>query len=74
MLPCIRVTLFYQSDFIETNNVLTWNFYCFLDLSVGLINVVTDIAWKITVEWYLGNIACKIVKYFQVKFLLLSFP
>ncbi|ODN00192.1 Cardioacceleratory peptide receptor [Orchesella cincta] len=35
------------------------------DLAVGLINVVTDIIWKVTVSWYLGNIACKIIKYFQ---------
>ncbi|CAL8100839.1 unnamed protein product [Orchesella dallaii] len=35
------------------------------DLAVGLINVLTDIIWKVTVSWYLGNIACKIIKYFQ---------
>ncbi|XP_035702446.1 cardioacceleratory peptide receptor isoform X2 [Folsomia candida] len=37
------------------------------DLSVGLVNVLTDIIWKMTLgQWYLGNVACKLVKYFQV--------
>ncbi|XP_037089358.1 cardioacceleratory peptide receptor-like isoform X2 [Pollicipes pollicipes] len=36
------------------------------DLSVGLISVVTDVVWKLTVEWYADGITCKIVKYFQV--------
>ncbi|XP_022697696.1 cardioacceleratory peptide receptor-like isoform X2 [Varroa jacobsoni] len=36
------------------------------DLLVGLVNVLTDILWKITVEWHAGNAMCKIVKYAQV--------
>ncbi|XP_064597854.1 cardioacceleratory peptide receptor-like [Liolophura sinensis] len=35
------------------------------DLSAGLVNVLTDIVWKTTVEWYAGNIICKIVRYCQ---------
>ncbi|RWS06332.1 cardioacceleratory peptide receptor 1-like protein [Dinothrombium tinctorium] len=33
---------------------------------VGLINVLTDIIWRMTVAFYAGNIACKVVKYLQV--------
>ena len=36
------------------------------DLLVGLINVPTDIAWRTTVGFYAGNVACKIVKFLQV--------
>ncbi|KAI1291885.1 Cardioacceleratory peptide receptor [Halotydeus destructor] len=36
------------------------------DLMVGLINVLTDIAWRTTVGFYAGNIACKVVKFLQV--------
>ncbi|OQR69172.1 cardioacceleratory peptide receptor-like [Tropilaelaps mercedesae] len=36
------------------------------DLLVGLVNVLTDILWKITVEWHAGNAMCKIVRYAQV--------
>ncbi|XP_012267616.1 cardioacceleratory peptide receptor-like isoform X2 [Athalia rosae] len=35
------------------------------DLLVGLINVGTDIAWRSTVDWLAGNVACKLIKYFQ---------
>jgi len=36
------------------------------DLSVGLISVLTDIVWKITVSWHAGNIACKVIRFSQV--------
>lgn len=36
------------------------------DLSVGLISVLTDIIWKITIAWYAGNVLCKIIRYSQV--------
>ncbi|RWS06740.1 cardioacceleratory peptide receptor-like protein [Dinothrombium tinctorium] len=36
------------------------------DLMVGLINVLTDIIWRMTVAFYAGNIACKVIKYLQV--------
>ncbi|NP_001076796.1 cardioacceleratory peptide receptor 1 [Tribolium castaneum] len=36
------------------------------DLSVGLINVLTDIIWKTTVAWYAGNVACKVIRFLQV--------
>ncbi|KAL7642168.1 UNVERIFIED_CONTAM: hypothetical protein RMT77_006729 [Armadillidium vulgare] len=33
------------------------------DLLVGLLSVLTDIIWKITVSWNAGNILCKVVKF-----------
>lgn len=36
-----------------------------IDLSVGLLNVLTDIVWRITVSWEAGNIACKFIKFIQ---------
>ncbi|XP_046631347.1 cardioacceleratory peptide receptor-like [Daphnia pulicaria] len=36
------------------------------DLSVGVISVLTDIVWKITVAWHAGNIACKVIRFSQV--------
>ncbi|KAL3272407.1 hypothetical protein HHI36_013883 [Cryptolaemus montrouzieri] len=38
----------------------------FADLCVGVISVLTDIIWRVTVSWYAGNIACKIIKFLQV--------
>ncbi|CAG9825079.1 unnamed protein product [Phaedon cochleariae] len=35
------------------------------DLSVGLINVSTDIAWRITVAWHAGNALCKLIRFLQ---------
>ncbi|XP_015595881.1 cardioacceleratory peptide receptor isoform X2 [Cephus cinctus] len=35
------------------------------DLLVGLISVGTDIAWRFTVEWLAGNLACKLIRYLQ---------
>jgi neuropeptide S receptor len=34
-------------------------------LSVGLLNVLTDIIWRITVTWEAGNLACKFIKFMQ---------
>ncbi|XP_017768811.1 PREDICTED: cardioacceleratory peptide receptor [Nicrophorus vespilloides] len=36
------------------------------DLAVGLINVLTDLVWKMTVSWNAGNVACKVVRFMQV--------
>jgi len=36
-------------------------------LSVGVISVLTDIVWKITVAWHAGNIACKVIRFSQVR-------
>lgn len=36
------------------------------DLSNGLGNVLTDIIWKMTLEWTAGNAACKLIKFAQV--------
>ncbi|XP_045472539.1 cardioacceleratory peptide receptor-like isoform X2 [Harmonia axyridis] len=35
------------------------------DLAVGLINVSVDIAWRITIAWYAGNILCKLIRFLQ---------
>ncbi|XP_014248903.1 cardioacceleratory peptide receptor-like isoform X2 [Cimex lectularius] len=35
------------------------------DLSVGLISVLTDIIWRITVAWKAGNTVCKLVRFMQ---------
>ncbi|XP_034945312.1 cardioacceleratory peptide receptor-like isoform X2 [Chelonus insularis] len=35
------------------------------DLLVGLISVLTDIVWRLTVVWYAGNIACKLIRFSQ---------
>ncbi|CAB3365952.1 Hypothetical predicted protein [Cloeon dipterum] len=39
------------------------------DLSVGLISVLTDIIWRITVAWNAGNAACKFIRFLQVSHL-----
>lgn len=35
------------------------------DLTVGFISVLTDLIWRITVEWHAGNIACKVIRFLQ---------
>ncbi|KAL9896347.1 crustacean cardioactive peptide receptor isoform 2-T15 [Glossina fuscipes fuscipes] len=35
------------------------------DLCVGLLNVLTDIIWRITISWRAGNIACKVIRFSQ---------
>lgn len=35
------------------------------DLCVGLLNVLTDIVWRITVSWRAGNVACKCIRFVQ---------
>lgn len=37
----------------------------FSDLMVGLISVLTDIVWRITIAWVAGNLACKLLRYLQ---------
>ncbi|KAH8310921.1 hypothetical protein KR044_003471 [Drosophila immigrans] len=37
-----------------------------LDLFVGLLNVLTDIIWRITISWRAGNLACKVIRFSQV--------
>lgn len=39
--------------------------FALLDLSVGLLNVLTDIVWRITISWEAGYIACKLIKFIQ---------
>ena len=33
------------------------------DLSVGLVSVLTDIIWKITISWEAGVVVCKLIRY-----------
>ncbi|XP_041374251.1 cardioacceleratory peptide receptor-like [Gigantopelta aegis] len=35
------------------------------DLSAGLVNVLTDIIWKSTIDWYGGDVGCKLIRYGQ---------
>ena len=35
------------------------------DLFVGLISVLTDIIWKITISWEAGLVACKMIRFLQ---------
>ena len=35
------------------------------DLSVGCLQVLTDIIWKVTVTWYAGHVFCKLIKFAQ---------
>ncbi len=35
------------------------------DLCVGLISVLTDIVWKITISWEAGVVACKVIRFSQ---------
>ena len=46
--------------------------FCVSDLSVGLVTVLTDLVWKITVKWYVGDAMCKIVKFAQVRLMLFA--
>jgi neuropeptide S receptor 1 len=36
------------------------------DLCVGLISVLTDIIWKITISWEAGIVVCKLIRFLQV--------
>ncbi|XP_065219480.1 cardioacceleratory peptide receptor-like isoform X2 [Planococcus citri] len=38
----------------------------FADLLVGLVNVLVDIMWRITITWHAGNFGCKLIRYLQV--------
>ena len=46
--------------------------FCVSDLSVGLVTVLTDLVWKITVKWYVGDAMCKIVKFAQVRLMVFA--
>jgi len=37
------------------------------DLCVGLISVLTDIIWKVTITWEAGLVACKLIRFSQVR-------
>ena len=51
-------------------NILYLFSFFFPDLSVGLVTVLSDLIWKITVNFYAGHIMCKVVKFAQVSFII----
>jgi neuropeptide S receptor len=65
---CNGFSLFFSPFRIFSSKKSNCNFPLFfrrLDLSVGLLNVLTDIIWRITVTWEAGNLACKCIKFIQ---------
>ncbi|XP_055849766.1 cardioacceleratory peptide receptor [Episyrphus balteatus] len=56
--------------FLNKNRKSRMNFFikqlALADLLVGLLHVLTDIIWRITIEWRAGNAACKIIRFSQV--------
>ncbi|XP_004537259.2 cardioacceleratory peptide receptor [Ceratitis capitata] len=56
--------------FINKNRKSRMNYFikqlAVADLSVGLLNVLTDIIWRTTIAWRAGNIACKVIRFSQV--------
>jgi neuropeptide S receptor 1 len=56
--------------FLNKNRKSRMNFFikqlAIADLSVGLLSVLTDIIWRITVEWKAGDLACRGIRFSQV--------
>nr|XP_036233492.1 cardioacceleratory peptide receptor isoform X2 [Bactrocera oleae] len=56
--------------FVNKNRKSRMNYFikqlALADLSVGLLHVLTDIIWRITISWRAGNIACKLIRFSQV--------
>ncbi|KAH8294609.1 hypothetical protein KR018_000249 [Drosophila ironensis] len=56
--------------FINKNRKSRMNYFikqlALADLCVGLLNVLTDIIWRITISWRAGNMACKVIRFSQV--------
>ncbi|KAH8382635.1 hypothetical protein KR009_004476 [Drosophila setifemur] len=56
--------------FINKNRKSRMNYFikqlALADLCVGLLNVLTDIIWRITISWRAGNLACKVIRFSQV--------
>ncbi|KAH8404256.1 hypothetical protein KR215_002687 [Drosophila sulfurigaster] len=56
--------------FINKNRKSRMNYFikqlALADLFVGLLNVLTDIIWRITISWRAGNLACKVIRFSQV--------
>ncbi|XP_055375115.1 cardioacceleratory peptide receptor [Condylostylus longicornis] len=53
--------------FMNKNRKSRMNFFikqlAIADLCVGLLNVLTDIIWRLTITWRAGNAACKIIRF-----------
>ncbi|KAK7474973.1 hypothetical protein BaRGS_00033784, partial [Batillaria attramentaria] len=54
--------LILDDDWYPENLLQVVDFYY---LSAGLVNVLTDIIWKSTIDWHAGNVGCKMVRYGQ---------
>ncbi|XP_023293064.1 cardioacceleratory peptide receptor [Lucilia cuprina] len=56
--------------FLNKNRKSRMNYFikqlALADLCVGLLNVLTDIIWRITISWRAGNVACKLIRFSQV--------
>ncbi|XP_050341246.1 cardioacceleratory peptide receptor isoform X2 [Bactrocera neohumeralis] len=56
--------------FVNKNRKSRMNYFirqlAVADLSVGLLHVLTDIIWRITISWRAGNVACKLIRFSQV--------
>ncbi|XP_036321336.1 cardioacceleratory peptide receptor isoform X2 [Rhagoletis pomonella] len=56
--------------FVNKNRKSRMNYFikqlAIADLSVGLLHVLTDIIWRITISWRAGNMACKLIRFSQV--------
>lgn len=62
---CIVLTLIYLSRKLKSRmNMFIANLAC-ADLLVAFFFVLTDIIWKLTIQWYAGNIGCKLIKFIQ---------
>ncbi|XP_022241012.1 cardioacceleratory peptide receptor-like isoform X1 [Limulus polyphemus] len=62
---CVLVALL-----LSSNRKSRMNFFIMhlavADMTVGLVSVLTDIVWRITIEFHVGNIGCKVIKYLQI--------
>jgi len=45
----------------------------FADLCVAFVSVLTDIIWRLTVQWYAGDVLCRVVKFMQVNYSSMKF-
>ncbi|XP_013776438.2 cardioacceleratory peptide receptor-like [Limulus polyphemus] len=62
---CVLVALLLSSNRKSRMNFFIMHL-AIADMTVGLVSVLTDIVWRTTVEFHVGNIGCKIIKYLQI--------
>lgn len=51
---------------LHTDGCIKFLFFKILDLSVGLVSVLTDILWKTIIGFHGGVVLCKLIKFLQV--------